>query len=74
MNPCRWLPEIVTIAQRRRHSMLTAVHFGSRKSFLIAIVDSKKMDHRRRRIYAGLAVLPALGLEDGHVETFWLLL
>ena len=37
-------------------------------------VDSKKLEHARRVIYAGFPSLLGLGLEDGHVPTFWLLL
>ena len=37
-------------------------------------VDSKKLEHGCRMIHAGFPSLFALGLEDGRVPTFWLLL
>ena len=36
--------------------------------------DFKKLEHGCRMIYAGVPSSFALGLEDGHVSTFWLLL
>ena len=37
-------------------------------------VDSKKLEHGCRMIFAGLPPFCRLGLEDGHVPTFWFLL
>ena len=37
-------------------------------------VDSQKLEHGCRMIYAGVPSFFGLGLEDGHVPTFWLLL
>ena len=37
-------------------------------------VDSNKLEHGCRLIYAGIPSLFGLGLQDGHVPTFWLLL
>ena len=36
-------------------------------------VDSKELEHGCRLIYAGIPSFFVLGLEDGHVPTFWLL-
>ena len=38
------------------------------------VVDCNKLEHARRMIYAGLPSFFGLGLEDGHISTFWLLL
>ena len=38
------------------------------------MVDSKMLEHGCRVIYAGFPSFFGLGLEDGHVPTFWLLL
>ena len=38
------------------------------------IVDSKKLEHGCRMIHAGFPSFCGLGLEDGHVPTFWNLL
>ena len=37
-------------------------------------VDSTKLEHRCRMVYAGFLSFFGLGLEGGHVETFWVLL
>ena len=37
-------------------------------------VDSKKLEHGWRMIHAGFPSFFGLGLEEGHVPTFWLLL
>ena len=37
-------------------------------------VDSKKLEHGCGMIHAGFLSFFGLGLEDGHVPTFWLLL
>ena len=37
-------------------------------------IDSKKLEHGCWMIHAGLPSSFGLGLEDGHVPTFWLLL
>ena len=38
------------------------------------IVDSRKLEHACRVLYAGCPSFFGVGLEDGHVPTFWLLL
>ena len=48
---------------------------GSGKSnVFFYTVDSNTLEHGCRMMYAGFASLFGLGLEDGHVPTFWLLL
>ena len=44
------------------------------KQRLCDTVDSKKLEHGRRMFYTGFASFFGLGLDDGHVPTFWLLL
>ena len=43
-------------------------------SELGAIVDSKKLEHGCRMVYADCPSFLGLGLEVGHVPNFWLLL
>ena len=40
----------------------------------VPTVNSKKLEHGCRMIYAGSASFCCLGLEDGHVPTLWPLL
>ena len=37
-------------------------------------VDSNKLEHACKVIYAGFPSFFGLGLEDGHLPTFWILL
>ena len=46
-------------------------YFARAKLFRTA--SSKKLEHGRRLIYAGVPSFFGLGLEDGHVPSFWLL-
>ena len=36
-------------------------------------IDSRKLEHGCRMIYAGVPLVFGVGLEDGHVSNFWLL-
>ena len=49
----------------------TAAHLSN---IVLSTADSKKLEHGWRMIYAGVPFLCSMGLEDGHVPTFWLLL
>ena len=43
-------------------------------SYVCTTIDSTKLEHGFRTIYAGFPSYSGLVLEDSHVPTFWILL